>query len=163
MSIWDSEFWIFVLCQNSTDPGLYLRFSLVLVVSEIMFICRWWGRCGCYSVVFKGQKLLCREQLFSLTRVGGSLNPAASWLFVFPIKVAVARCQTAYERHKEKGSWGRQRYFRGDKDLALLRATAVAHGPRIWVLQALIFLWARASRVKDLLPYFVSKKKNAWY
>lgn len=156
------------LCRVRSPQTLFSTsgYSLVVAVSEIMFDCRRWGHCECYSVVFKGQKVLCREQLFSQTRAGGSLNPPASCLLVFPIKVAEAGCHTGYERHKGKG-W--QRHLLGKKGLALLSAIAVAHGPRIWVLQALNgFSWAWTSRDRDLLSYFVSKKetkkkKKAWY
>lgn len=82
-------------------------------------------------MVFEGKKVFCCEQLFSLTRARGPLNPPASCLLVFPIKVAEARCQTGHEMQKEKRSWGRQRHLLGDKGLALLCATAVAQRPRI--------------------------------
>lgn len=41
-------------------------------------------------MLFKGKKVLCREQLFFLARARGSLNPPASCLLIFPIKVAEA-------------------------------------------------------------------------
>lgn len=66
---------------------LYLfRLSLVVVVSEIMFVCRRQGHCECCRLVLKKKNVLCgKERLFSLTRAGGSLNPPASCLLVFPM------------------------------------------------------------------------------
>lgn len=87
MSIWDSKLWDF-LCWVRRPKTLFCTsgYSLVLVVSEIIFVCRRWGHCEHYSVAFKAKKVLCREQLFSLARARGSLNPPASCLLVFSNK-----------------------------------------------------------------------------
>lgn len=65
----------------------------------------------------RGKKVLCREQLYSLTRARGSLNPPAGCFLVFPIKMSEARCQTGYERQKEKhkGIMGKTETLMGRK------------------------------------------------
>lgn len=86
VSIPDCKVWIFVLCQKSTEPvpylGLFSACGHFWNVSLQKVTSLW--------MLFKGKKVLCREQLFFLARARGSLNPPASCLLIFPIKVAEA-------------------------------------------------------------------------
>lgn len=72
---------------------------MVVIVSEIMFVCERQGYSECYSLVLQKKNVLYREeQVFSTSRAEGSLNPPASCLLAFSNARSLARCQAGYEK-----------------------------------------------------------------